>query len=72
MKKPKPIQPIGQRIAAARKAAGFTQAALGEQVGVATATVGRWECGIIDPPASTLDKIAAATGHRLELVQQKS
>lgn len=65
----KPIPTIGQRIAVARKAAELTQKGLGERLGVATATVSRWECGAIDPPASTLDKIAEATGHRLELTR---
>ena len=63
-------QSIGQRIAAARRAAGLTQAALAARCGVQPMTVSRWETGTVDPPSSQLERVAAATGRRVELVAQ--
>lgn len=52
---------------AARKAAGFTQAALAERSGVNRMTVGRLEAGL-DPRLSTLQALARCLGLELMLV----
>lgn len=51
----------------ARKKARLSQRALAARSGVPQSTVGRIEAGIIDPRASTLDRILEACGVELEL-----
>lgn len=49
---------MGERIKAARKAAGLTQAELGEKVGVAAITIRQYESGKRNPNIGQLIKIA--------------
>jgi transcriptional regulator with XRE-family HTH domain len=51
---------IGERIRAARKAAGLNQAALAERVGVSQPAVANWESGVHDPRRLMLAKLAEA------------
>ena len=65
--KPQP-QPFPAALAAARKAAGLTQAALAERIGrpqswVGNAEGGRWA----SPQGETLKALAAALGGRWEI-----
>ena len=48
----------GQRIKAARKQAGMTQKALGEELGISYQTVAQWENDLRNPKRETLVKIA--------------
>jgi DNA-binding XRE family transcriptional regulator len=56
------LQTVGQRIKAARKAAGLTQQKLGEKLGVKFQTVAQWERGLRNPKLTTLQKVADACG----------
>lgn len=59
----------GQRIKAARKQAGITQKALGEELGISYQTVAQWENDLRNPKQETLLKIAKALGvHLRDLV----
>jgi transcriptional regulator with XRE-family HTH domain len=49
---------IGKNIAAARKAAGRTQAEVAERVGIDTVSLSRIERGVVTPGIPTLDNIA--------------
>lgn len=49
-------------VTAWRKAAGLSQAALAERVGIRTATLNEIETGKTDPRVSTMKAIAAALG----------
>ena len=51
-----------ERIAAARKAAGLTQEALGEKLGVSRQAVSKWESGASDPSTSNLLALAKLYG----------
>lgn len=51
---------VGERIRALRKAAGLTQTALGEKLGVKQATVGQYENNPNPPKIETLQRIADA------------
>ena len=51
---------IGERIKAARKMRGMTQAELGELAGIAEPTIRRYELGKLNPKFETLAKIAEA------------
>ena len=51
---------IGDRIRAARVAAGLTQKQLGERAGIAEPTIRRYELGKLNPKSSTVEKIANA------------
>ena len=51
---------IGERIRAARKSAGMTQAELAEKLGIPYQSIGQWENGIRNPKQETLRRIAAA------------
>lgn len=53
---------IGERIRNSRINAGMTQKELGSRMGVDSATVGKYERGILNPKLQTLEKIAAALG----------
>lgn len=51
-----------ERIAAARKAAGLTQEALGEKLGVSRQAVSKWEMGTSEPSTSNLMALAQLFG----------
>ena len=51
-----------ERIAAARKAAGLTQEALGEKLGVSRQAVSKWESGQAMPDLDTVVKLCLALG----------
>ena len=51
-----------ERIAAARKAAGLTQEALGEKLGVSRQAVSKWETGAADPSTANLLALARLYG----------
>ena len=52
---------MGEKLKAARKAAGMTQAELAEKAGVLQKDVSRWENGL-EPRALTLKRLAQALG----------
>lgn len=52
---------MGEKLKAARKAAGLTQAQLAEKVGCYQKDIARWEAGL-EPKALTLKKLAQALG----------
>ena len=52
---------MGEKLKAARKAAGLTQKQLAEKVGCTQVDIVRWENGR-EPKALTLKKLAAAIG----------
>ena len=51
-----------ERVAAARKAAGLTQEALGEKLGVSRQAVSKWESGQAVPDLDTVAKLCLALG----------
>jgi transcriptional regulator with XRE-family HTH domain len=53
---------LGRNIAAARKAAGKTQAEIAEKVGIETVSLSRIERGVVTPAITTLDRIADTLG----------
>lgn len=53
---------MGEKLRAARKAAGLTQAQLAEKAGYTQRDVSRWESGVVEPVASTVRKLADALG----------
>lgn len=53
---------MGEKLRAARKAAGMTQAELAEAVGCYQKDISRWEAGTHEPGALTLKKMAQALG----------
>ena len=55
----------GQRIKEARRQAGMTQKALGEELGISYQTVAQWENDLRNPKQETLLKIAKALGVHL-------
>ena len=52
----------GERIKAARKKAGMTQAQLAEKLGISFQSVAQWENDLRNPKQETLQKIADALG----------
>lgn len=50
-----------------RRAAGLSQAEVAERMGTSQPAVARLEAGGVDARLSTLERYAAAVGHRLEL-----
>lgn len=50
---------IGENIKVARKAKGLTQRDLGEKIGKKYSTVQKYENGLIEPPISVIEEIAA-------------
>ena len=52
----------GQRIKAARKAAGMTQKELGEKLGLSFQSIAQWENDLRNPKYDTLKRIAVALG----------
>lgn len=57
---------IGERIRAARKAAGLNQADLAARIGVSQPSVANWESGVHDPRRLMLAKVAEALATPLE------
>ena len=57
---------LGESILAARKAAGLSQEALGEKLGVVSQTVSKWERGESAPDAALLVPLADALGVSLD------
>ncbi len=53
------LEDIGARIAAARRARGWTQGELAEQVGVSRSAVAQWETGRAGQVTANLSRIAA-------------
>lgn len=53
---------MGQKIKAARKSAGLTQRELGQKIGKGFSTIQKYENGVIEPPISTVVKIAEELG----------
>lgn len=53
---------IGERIYYCRTENHMTQKELGEKTGIASATIGKYERGVLNPKISTLRKIADALG----------
>ena len=51
---------MGEKLRAARRAAGLTQGQLAEKVGCQQRDISRWENGQREPMASTLKKLALA------------
>jgi transcriptional regulator with XRE-family HTH domain len=60
---------VGEAVARARKAASLTQVQLAQAASVQQAEISRIERGHANPTVTTLARIAAATGSRLELVE---
>lgn len=54
------MMPIGERIRAARKAKGMTQADLGLRLGISYQSIGQWERGLRYPTLDSLRKLAEA------------
>lgn len=53
---------LGDRLAAAREAAGMTQAQLGQRLGVRPKTLRDWENDVSEPRANRLQMLAALLG----------
>jgi transcriptional regulator with XRE-family HTH domain len=53
---------VGEKLRAARQAAGMTQAQLAEAIGCKQKDVSRWEAGLIEPGVLTVKKMAQALG----------
>ena len=60
--KEKELVAFGDRLRTLRTAAGLSQAALGELVGVHRVHVARLESGTVDVPLSTLHRLASVLG----------
>ena len=61
----------GQRIQAARKAAGLTQKELGERIGVTFQGVAQWENNLRKPKFETLQRIADALNVKVETLDDR-
>lgn len=53
---------MGEKLRAARKAAGLSQVELAQIIGTTQKDISRWENGQREPLASTLKKLAQALG----------
>ena len=53
---------MGEKLRAARRAAGMTQAQLAAAIGCSQKDVSRWEAGQIEPGVLTVKKMAQALG----------
>ena len=53
---------VGEKIRSSRIDAGLTQKELGDKMGVDSATVGKYERGILNPKKETIQKFAKALG----------
>ena len=63
---------LGEAIHTARIAAGLTQAQLAEQAEVTQAALSRYENGLREPDADTLDRLASAVGVNTRLLTNMS
>ncbi len=63
---------LGESILAARKAAGLSQEALGERLGVVSQTVSKWERGESAPDAMLLPTLADALGISLDALFERT
>lgn len=63
-----PEMDLAFQIAEARHRAGLTQAQLADRLHTKQSVVARWESGRARPSTRTLERIAAATGHRARIV----
>lgn len=61
----------GQRIKAARKAAGMTQKELGEKIGVSYQGIAQWENDLRNPKFETLQRIADALNVKVESLDSR-
>lgn len=59
-------QKLGQRVRAAREAAGFTQMDVLQQAGVSLSHYQKIERGVLDPRFSTMIKLASFFGASLD------
>lgn len=59
---PRLAEYVGQRIKAARVAAGYSQRWLADEVGVGDCNVSRWETGVHSPSLESLALVALALG----------
>lgn len=57
---------MGEKLKAARLAAGLTQAQLAERLGIPQSSIARYEAGAREPLASTLKSMAEALGCTME------
>lgn len=55
----------------AREKAGLTQRQLAERAGVPQSTIGRIECGLVDPRISTLDRLLKVCGFELDVTMRR-
>lgn len=60
------------RIREARKAAGLSQTALGEECGVTKSAVSQWELGLTEPSLSQLKRICDLTGFTADYIVRGS
>lgn len=58
----------GRRLRTQREAAGLSQTALAEAVGITQSTVARYEAGIRQVPADMCERIATAVGSTPEVL----
>ena len=58
---------LARTFIAARTRAGMTQAEVAKRMGTTQAVIARLESGRVKPSARTLERFAAATGHRLKI-----
>jgi transcriptional regulator with XRE-family HTH domain len=57
----------GQTLKRARRGAALSQSELARRAGTSQATISAYESGAKEPSLSTLERLLAATGHRLEV-----
>lgn len=62
MRKGKEILIMGEKLKAARNAAGMTQAQLADALGCKVKNISRWENGHVKPGVLTVKKMAQAIG----------
>ena len=63
---------VGEKIRSSRIDAGLTQKELGDKMGVDSATVGKYERGILNPKKETIQKFATALGVDYYTLDSKS
>ncbi len=57
---------MGEKLRAARKAAGMTQAELAEKVGQQQRDISRWENGLVEPGVLIVKAMAQALGCKMD------
>jgi transcriptional regulator with XRE-family HTH domain len=57
---------MGEKLRAARKAAGMTQAELAEKVGQQQRDISRWENNLVEPGVLIVKAMAQALGCKME------